>query len=386
MKKICKTCKEEKSKEDFPLHGYVRKSDGASSRRSVCKECYKIVVAKNHVKKYKQKNKHDRDLVRCEICGYEATLLTSHIHFKHKISMEEYKKKYNTPISSPFTQEMKDNRKETSPTSKLYWIKKGYTEEEAVSIVSKRQSTFSLEKCVERDGEKNGRKRWEERQELWQKSLLNNTEEFIDDMNERKNPWKEEFWERDSWKEDYASRVKKGNGVVPKLLLECFDVKDLIKMLPTIVTYEKLRQYLKIKGLRIAFKITEQNEEHIYREMMKEYSFELPKNSKSFGQKCYYNGIMFRSLGEAEIAKFLDKEGVYFLYERRYPIKETRYLYDFYLPKYDLYVEYYGLSLYGPYKERMEKKKKELLDNNIKCVFSDDVEKLKEYLKEEINE
>jgi hypothetical protein len=51
-----------------------------------------------------------------------------------------------------------------------YWMKRGHTQEESRKIISKKQSTFSLEKCIEKYGEEEGRNRWVDRQEKWSKS------------------------------------------------------------------------------------------------------------------------------------------------------------------------------------------------------------------------
>lgn len=48
-----------------------------------------------------------------------------------------------------------------------YWIKKGYSEEEAKQKVSERQSTFTLEKCITKYGEEEGIRRYTERQTKW---------------------------------------------------------------------------------------------------------------------------------------------------------------------------------------------------------------------------
>jgi hypothetical protein len=55
-----------------------------------------------------------------------------------------------------------------------YWINKGYTEDEAMLKRSERQSTFSLDKCIEKYGEQEGKKRFIKRQTKWQKSLYRN--------------------------------------------------------------------------------------------------------------------------------------------------------------------------------------------------------------------
>jgi hypothetical protein len=57
-----------------------------------------------------------------------------------------------------------------SQSQKKYWIRKGMTEDEAIKKVSEVQTTFSLEKCIERYGEEAGRKRWSERQKKWAKN------------------------------------------------------------------------------------------------------------------------------------------------------------------------------------------------------------------------
>ena len=55
-----------------------------------------------------------------------------------------------------------------------YWLNKGYSNEEAVKLRSERQNTFSLEKCLKKHGEENGRKIFVQRQNNWQKSLYKN--------------------------------------------------------------------------------------------------------------------------------------------------------------------------------------------------------------------
>ena len=48
-----------------------------------------------------------------------------------------------------------------------YYTSRGYTEEEAKKLLKESQSTFSLEKCIQRYGEAEGKLRWNERQEKW---------------------------------------------------------------------------------------------------------------------------------------------------------------------------------------------------------------------------
>lgn len=61
-------------------------------------------------------------------------------------------------------------RKITNEKCIEYWINLGYSKNGAKRKVSERQSTFSLEKCIEKYGEEIGRQRWIDRQEKWHKS------------------------------------------------------------------------------------------------------------------------------------------------------------------------------------------------------------------------
>ena len=52
-----------------------------------------------------------------------------------------------------------------------YWLAKGFNEEEAKQKLKERQQTFTLEHCIKKYGEEEGKKRFEARQVKWQKSL-----------------------------------------------------------------------------------------------------------------------------------------------------------------------------------------------------------------------
>lgn len=52
-----------------------------------------------------------------------------------------------------------------------YWIKKGYSEDEARYLISDRQRTFTLEKCIEKYGEEEGIRVYNERQVKWSRKI-----------------------------------------------------------------------------------------------------------------------------------------------------------------------------------------------------------------------
>ena len=56
-------------------------------------------------------------------------------------------------------------------TEKLLYLRQGMSEEETKSALSERQRTFTLEKCIERHGEEEDRRIFEERQIKWLKKM-----------------------------------------------------------------------------------------------------------------------------------------------------------------------------------------------------------------------
>lgn len=76
------------------------------------------------------------------------------------------------------------------PTQINYWIKKGYSVEESRKLVTKRQTTFSREICIEKYGEEKGLEIWKKRQEKWQNTLKSKSPEEIRQINLKKIPKK----------------------------------------------------------------------------------------------------------------------------------------------------------------------------------------------------
>jgi hypothetical protein len=101
---------------------------------------------------------------------------------KSKTTLEQRQK--CSPFSNKFINYTNDNQRKKfvknvcdnkSYTTRLdYWIDKGFNEEEAEKKLKERQLTFTLEKCIEKHGEIDGKRIYTERQEKWQKSLAEN--------------------------------------------------------------------------------------------------------------------------------------------------------------------------------------------------------------------
>src|SRR5574344_41623 len=175
--------------------------------------------------------KKDYDYVVCEICGFISGCLNSHIRYEHKISVDEYKKQFpnakltcdkehqlrserfkgsNNPAyqhggkQSPWSyknkskskEEIDECRKKTKESirnsDKLdtrldYWLKlTNGNEEEAKELLRNRQTTFSLEKCIEKHGKAEGKRVWKERQDKWQNTINSKSEEELAEINKKK--------------------------------------------------------------------------------------------------------------------------------------------------------------------------------------------------------
>ncbi len=90
-----------------------------------------------------------------------------------KINPEKYKYSFNTKIE--------------------YWLAKGFSKQEAKLKLKQRQTTFTLKKCIEKHGEIEGKKVWQQRQEKWQNTLKSKPQEEIDRINKLKRVNLESF-------------------------------------------------------------------------------------------------------------------------------------------------------------------------------------------------
>lgn len=183
---------------------------------------------------------HDENMPICKECGWKAFDLTTHITKFHKIPMKDYYKKHNCDSSSILHEERRLDRSQRKQgdknpfynhggkfshvskncaayeglsdnetnqriqevldkqadgrengegyTNRLeYWINKGFSEDEARVQLQNRQRTFSLDICIQKHGEEKGKEIWKKRQEVWQASYYDKTDEELQDMFRRKN-------------------------------------------------------------------------------------------------------------------------------------------------------------------------------------------------------
>lgn len=97
------------------------------------------------------------------------------------------------------------------------------------------------------------------------------------------------------------------------------------------------------------------------------------------------DGHYVRSRGEVIIDNFLYNNGIPHSYEKRLPT-ESKFYSDFYLPEYDLYIEYWGLEGERTYEIRKNEKLKTYSERNLKLleIHKDDIGRLTDKLTEEL--
>ena len=124
-----------------------------------------LTICQNSVQKYRENWAGDKN----PAVGSDGKLSPFSRKFTKYEGMTEEQKDF--AISEAVNKYIKSTPKENRPMNIEYWVKQGMSEAEAKIKVSERQTTFSLEKCIEKYGEEQGRKKWAARQEKWQDTL-----------------------------------------------------------------------------------------------------------------------------------------------------------------------------------------------------------------------
>lgn len=133
------------------LHGWG-KGDKNPSRRKEVREGRRSVFSENYA-------------------GYDG------------LTKEEKQQKIATLLKTLAENKKKNN---TNPLTIEYYLAKGYTEEKAKELLKERQSTFNLQKCINKYGEEKGKEVFKERQKKWQNTLNNKPLEEIERINKAK--------------------------------------------------------------------------------------------------------------------------------------------------------------------------------------------------------
>jgi hypothetical protein len=104
-------------------------------------------------------------------------------------SINYHIRKYGMEEGTKIYQQNKESGryKKSSNVCVEYYLERGFDRDEAIKIISERQVTFSLDKCIEKHGLIDGTEIWKKRQEKWQNTLKSIPSDEREGINKRKN-------------------------------------------------------------------------------------------------------------------------------------------------------------------------------------------------------
>ena len=226
-----------------PPKNFIRKCQqckidfyGTEKQKFCNRDCAKLMEKEKYIQRVIAKGllkfpdgSDPKSYISCKICGFRTTDLAQHPQV-HGVSQDEYREKYGSlkcdriresmrgknnmaynhggklsPFSKKFIKyenvenvdEKVEEIKKRAAKTKIenfgqnthldYYTHRGMSLEEAQKALYERQNTFTKEKCIERYGEEEGLKVWQDRQERWQNTLKSKTPEEIQEINKKKS-------------------------------------------------------------------------------------------------------------------------------------------------------------------------------------------------------
>jgi hypothetical protein len=331
---------------------------------------YKVKTLKPSLKEYWIHRGYSEDDA---VLQTELHLMNTERAFVLKYGENEGKKKFNEKK----TKEGKFN----SQRSIDYWISRGYNEADAKLKIKEKQTTFTLDKCIDKYGVDVGTKKFKDRQNNWVKKL--NDRADIDEINKKKTSKSLDIIMKknpDNYIDVYFNFNIKNKSL--EVLLNPTKTNNYVEFLNTvknnfIFNSKVLKSIAQIKLFHFVFTKTF---DEIYNDLKKIYGYRKT-NTQIYGNIFVLDGYIFRSLGEKIIYEKLKDLNIKFNYDKFYP-EQKNFKYDFYLIDYDIYIEYFGMlkvkttskneNILRNYKIKCEKKLELCLNNNYKFIFSGD--------------
>lgn len=294
-------------------------------------------------------------------------------------------KEFQSNLSKKFTEKRKETPELYLGFNRLqreYWIKKGFTEAESAEIISKNQSTFSFSKCIEKFGETEGKKRWEERQEKWKKSLEKSRN--ISWKTESQSVSYESYFNRygERWLLVLLDHRRKNKNIKEERILIIEEISRIyyskgINLSEYLYGLEFTKFKKIISGSLINY-ILKTNYLQLISKYMEINGTERIQNWK-YGNNYYYKGKYYKSDGEYSIGEYLESNNINFSTQINY--KGTSKFTDFYVPSIDTYFELTGMT---NGEENYAKKRNILGETRYRIIWSNDPEYIKKYIYEKI--
>lgn len=377
-----------------------------------------------------QQKLKDSGGAECLLCGFMANTLFTHIINTHKIKVSDYKKQFGDDVviaSKEYLKFLSDKVKGSnnpayqhggrlSPYSKKfvkyqdlnedeldrailsikdknyigrtpdkrqtnieYYLAKGMSVEDATKALSERQSTFSLDKCVDKYGILEGTFVWQDRQDKWQDSLKEKSQEEIDLMNAMKSMSLNAFILRYGNDTGLIEYIKYCNSKdwkyfttitdLNEFLCELFDVSGYIdKSISRVPEYQ-----FGVLGIVDSLEYC--------KSLFTDKWGTFPSGLRKYGNtRSYYydeldsygDHIVLRSSIEKKMHSMFVENNINFIYEKQYPNSTLRY--DFYLPDFNKYIEICGFMNDPVYVSKMHFKQETF--GAILVISQSDMKKL----------
>ena len=301
-----------------------------------------------------------------EYCKKKTSVIANFpSEYKDSKSINFHVKKYGQIEGERLYKEQTENIKLKNNVCIEYWKNKGMTDEEAILAVSKRQSTFSLEKCIERDPE-NGEKIWLSRQQKWQNTLKSKSKEEQDLINSKKSNSLNSLIEKygkETAEEKYKSMLE--NMIVPENKISINEVHRRVRDLVAVYgqcnyCFNLIKaHWFQLHGI---FDIKDHLQETLNLDKMlwdNPAPIWIKKHKRINGTIITADNqgqrITLRSTLEYLFYTILRENTVKFEYGKRYD--SSTLIYDFFLTDYRLYVEIGGYPNDKEYVKKMNMKR-----------------------------
>jgi len=263
-------------------------------------------------------------------------------------------------------------KKAKNTTSIDYFLKKTNNNLKlALKLQKERQTTFSLEICIEKHGKEKGIEVFNARQEKWQETLNSKPQEEIDNFNKKKNTFVIKTTDKlEYFDSSFNSIINRKNASYNDL--DGFIDYQVLKYNNSVLSCRQFTPTEYYKNLTNAIKFL------IPEDLWLEKTYGFHKTNKII--KSFYGYIHFvdegilRSNLEFRFYENLKKFNIHFELEGYYPNSKMKY--DFYLPTYDFYIEIAGMMNIKSYEEKMKLKVEKfgsivILPNQIDSFFSE---------------
>lgn len=256
-----------------------------------------------------------------------------------------------------------------------YYLEKGFSAEDAEKMRKERQTTFSKDICIRKYGLDKGQTIWQDRQKKWLSSISSNP------SNDKKNSSSPSYFKK-KYGEDWILKSIDKNFMCNKELVRdaVLSSNNLLEFCEYIYINKNIYS---INELTTIFNSTTISEYYnvtnaeLKDKLLSKYGL-IPTK---YGNIRYFNHHICRSNGEFSIAQKLVENQIDYIYEKKYP--NSSWVSDFYIKKYDLYVEYLGFlkndymhefneRICNEYEARVKTKKEFCEKNKINFIFESD--------------